>query len=313
MADESDLPRVWITSIWGFDPENEGYLGFTYEGNRRWFLNHWHEGDLILIYGAGAARTEPEKRHQALGFLEIVPTPILDVERLSPAGLKRKEENGWLDRWSYAVPVIRAAQVLRPISISHIATKTITSNQARIIASRGALLTPKEAKVALSLPVKPLNVYGMKPLPDGTLQKIFKPSRGIDPTFGQRTSDYVDGEHYLYVLRPEGDASRLLNRKPFEMQSKAIFKVGYSNDPKRRCAEHNSGFPPASHICWKPEFQSRSFPSGQIAKDAEDALKAYLVQCGESLGGEFFLCNLGEMQTAFAKATMSTAEMMIKA
>ena len=37
----SDLatPRVWITAFWSFDPTNEGYYGFTVEGNRRWFLD----------------------------------------------------------------------------------------------------------------------------------------------------------------------------------------------------------------------------------------------------------------------------------
>jgi hypothetical protein len=313
LTDEGEQPRVWITSFWGFDPENEGYLGFTYEGNRKWFLDHWREGDLILIYGADAPKTEPEKRHRAIGFLEIEPTPIVDRDRLSPIGLKRKEDNGWLERWTYAVPVIRAAQVLRPISIAHIATKTLVSNQARIIASRGAVLTPEEAKVALSLQVKPINVFGMEPLPEGALQKIFKPSRGIDPTFGDRSSTLVDGEHFLYVLRLEGDPARLLDRKPFELRGKAIFKVGYSNDPKRRCEEHNAGFPPATNIRWKPEFQSRSFPNGQAAKDAEDALKAALAARGESLGGEFFLCDPATIQSAFAVASMATAAMTIKA
>ena len=48
----SDLatPRVWITAFWGFGPTNEGYCGFTVEGDRRWFLDQWQEGNLILIY-----------------------------------------------------------------------------------------------------------------------------------------------------------------------------------------------------------------------------------------------------------------------
>lgn len=153
-------PRVWITSFWGFDPENEGYLGFTYEGNRTWFLDQWQEGDLILIYGADTAITAPEKRHQALGFLEIDPTPIRDTERMSAIGLQRKTDNDWLNRWTQAFPVIRAAEVTRRISIDHIAATTLTHRNARNIASRGMLLTPEEAEKALLLPVRPLNVFG---------------------------------------------------------------------------------------------------------------------------------------------------------
>ena len=54
----SDLatPRIWITAVWGFDPANEGYCGFTVERNRRWFLDQWQEGDLILIYDEKVGR-----------------------------------------------------------------------------------------------------------------------------------------------------------------------------------------------------------------------------------------------------------------
>ena len=31
--------RIWATSFWGFNPEGDGYLGFTREGDREWFLS----------------------------------------------------------------------------------------------------------------------------------------------------------------------------------------------------------------------------------------------------------------------------------
>lgn len=71
MAETVETPRVWITSFWGFDPENEGYLGFTYEGNRSWFLDNWREGDLILIYGADAPKTEPETGERLVDPLDL--------------------------------------------------------------------------------------------------------------------------------------------------------------------------------------------------------------------------------------------------
>ena len=54
----SDLatPRFWITAFWGFDPTDEGYCGYTVKGNRRWFLDQWQEGDLILIYDEKVGR-----------------------------------------------------------------------------------------------------------------------------------------------------------------------------------------------------------------------------------------------------------------
>lgn len=306
-------PRVWITSFWGFDPENEGYLGFTYEGNRDWFLEHWREGDLILIYGANAEMTAPEKRHQALGFLEIEPTLIRDTDRMSEAGYHRKQENNWLDRWTFAFPVIRAAHVTRRISIDHVATRTLVPSQARIIASRGALLTPEETKVALSLPVSRANVFGMPPLAEEALATTFTPSRGLDPTFGTFEVTRTDSEHFLYALLFDCEPCRVLNRRPFEIGRRVIVKVGYSNDPARRCTDHNDCLPPAAQLKWKLTYQSRGFESGNAAKAAEDILKTDLAMSGESLGREFFLCTKEELSSAFARATQSTAQVVIRA
>jgi T5orf172 domain len=313
MMPSAVTPRVWITSFWGFDPENEGYLGFTYEGNRTWFLDQWQEGDLILIYGADTAITAPEKRHQALGFLEVDSTPIRDTDRMSAIGLQRKADNDWLDRWTHAVPVIRAAEVTRRISIDHIASTTLTHRNARNIASRGMLLTPEEAEMAFRLPVRPLNVFGQPPLSEKELAQEFTPSNGINPRFGQLIINRNDGEHFLYALRLDADTAYLLKRQRFEVRDKVIVKVGYSNDPERRCSEHNAALPPAMQMSWKKDFVSRSFPSGQAAKDAEDGLKAHLARIGESLGGEFFLCSRENLQTAFVTATQSTAAFAIKA
>lgn len=313
MLESASCPRVWITAFWGFDPENDGYLGFTVEGNRRWFLENWREGDLVLIYGADAPTTAPEQRHQALGFLEIEPTLIKDIDRMSPIGIQRKIDNDWKERWTFATPVIRAARITRRISIDHIASKTLTPAYARIIASRGILLSPGEAEKALALPVRLSNVFGQPALPLDQLQTEFAPSRGIDPVFGDFILKRSDGEHFLYALLLTCDVARMLNRRPFEVRDKLIMKVGYSNDPTRRCVELNSALPPAMQVRWKPEFISRAFSTGQSAKDAEDGLKAHLARVGESLGNEFYLCSRSDLQTAFIAASRSTAAFSLSA
>jgi len=174
--------------------------------------------------------------------------------------------------------VIRAAEITRRISIDHIATTTLNQRDARNIASRGKLLTPEEAEKALSLPVRPLNVFGMPPLTEQELAQEFIPSNGINPTFGQQIINRNDGEHFLYALRLDADASYLLKRQRFEVRDRVIVKVGYSNDPDRRCNEHNSALPAAMKVSWKPDFVSRPFPSVPASKDAEGGLKAHLAR-----------------------------------
>jgi hypothetical protein len=101
------------------------------------------------------------------------------------------------------------------------------------------------------------------------------------------------------MLRAEGCVPAILGRDPGELRSKSLVKIGFSNFPDRRCAEHNSTLPPASKFRWKLILKSRAFPDGAAAKAGEDRLKAAFDSQFESLGGEFFLGDLATMETQF--------------
>jgi hypothetical protein len=223
---DDQIPRVWLKAFWGFDPANEGYLGFTKPGDRRRFLEEANDKDLVLIYGADAAETASEDRRQALGFLEIERIPITDRERMSQAGLQRKLSHGWVNRWTNAVPVRRAWRVNRRIEVKHLAPITYRHDRARVIASRGELLTSVEAAKALKLPVSQVNVFGEPPLAldasEFQLESVFHSSRGIPPTFGPRAFNVEDGEHFLYMLQLEGRVSALINRSSDSLLNKVV-------------------------------------------------------------------------------------------
>jgi len=307
----SEAKRVWLKAFWGFDPGGDGYLGFTKPGARARLVKEWQPGDLVLIYGAAAAETARRDRRQALGFLEIEPVEVTDVERMSPLGLQRKIDMGCQDRWTHAVPVRRAWRVERRIEVDHIAPDTHTPNMARVIASQGVLLQPRETAAALELPVRPVNVFGEPPVetnvPEAEMRRLFRPSRGLPPSFGTRESEYTDGEAYLYMHLFDGEVAAFLGRDRNALRGKILVKVGYSNDTARRCVELNAGFPPGAVSQWKALLTSRAFPSATDAKAAEDALKADCAGRCESLGGEFFLGDRTQLEAAFWAATSSTA------
>ncbi len=303
--------RVWLKAFWGFDPARDGYLGFTRLGDRERFMRQHQPGDLVLIYGADAKETDLDDRRQALGFLECEPIPITDRERSSDEGWARKVAMDCQDRWNNAVPVRRAWRVERRIEVKHIASETYTHARARVIASQGELLTEDEAFLALQLPVVPVNVFGEAPLSEHagaaaeqTMSKAFSPSKGFEPSFGPRQSDYTDGDTYLYLLVFKGDAALLLGRA---VGSRIVVKVGLSNDPKGRCGDHNKTLPPAAVTRWRLSLTSKAFPSGADAKRAEDALKALFDQRFESLGGEFFLGKESDLESAFFEASRPAA------
>ncbi|MCJ9668526.1 MULTISPECIES: GIY-YIG nuclease family protein [unclassified Neorhizobium] len=306
-----DGTRVWLKAFWGFDPSEDGMLGFTRLGDRSNFIANWQPGDLVLIYGASSAQTDSTQRRQALGFLEIEPVEIPHTDRLSPRGSQRRIELDSQDRWTYAVPAKRAWRVTRPINIKSIAPFTYSAKNARNTASRGMLMQAVEASAALALPVKPVNVFGEAPVDlsgaEFPMASLFSPSRGLKPTFGSRTAVYADGDTYLYLHKLEGQAAELIGRSALSMVGKVVVKIGYSNDPTRRSEELNAGFPPASRTRWKTLAVSGKFPSAEDAKAAEDFLKAELAVKSESLGREFFLGAESTFLTTFASASRSTA------
>jgi hypothetical protein len=316
LADElTGLPerRVWLRAFWGFGPEDGGYLGFTNEGNRDRFIREHQDGDLVLIYGADQDQTLPDQRRQLLGFLEVEPAPIKDTERSSEAERHRKFENGWQDRWTYAVPVKRAWRVNRRIEAHNLARTTFATHNPILIASRCELLTPEEASRALALPVTPANVYGERPLPltetrgEAELRKFFQPSVGVTPTFGHRSFTIEDGENRLYVLKLDGDVANFLGRGRHETFGKVIVKVGHAKEPKQRCETHNSHLPPACAFHWTVVLISRPFLGGEEAKRAEDTLKRRFNERFESLGGEFFLGQESAVLAKFSDVTRSTS------
>jgi hypothetical protein len=310
--------RVWLRAFWGFAPEQDGYLGFTLEGNRDRLIREYRSGDLVLIYGADTEETAKEQRKQVLGFLEIEAIPILDKDRASPEGYRRKVENGWQDRWTYAVPVKRAWRVNRKVEVSHIAARTYSVQKARQIGSRGELLDDDEAIAALRLPVTRTEVFGGEPVPpdeltgEAAMADLFAPSRGFPPSYGSRSYDVEDGDNRLYVLKLLGDVAAFLGKQKYETIRKCVVKVGDAKEPQSRCDAHNEHLPPASQFKWQLAYSSDPFPSGGAAKDAEDRLKAHFQARFQSLGREFFLADENLVQTEFSNVVEEQA-FLIKA
>ena len=306
--------RVWLRAFWGFRPEEQGCLGFTLEGNRDRFIREYRAGDLVLIYGADQEHTPREQRRQVLGFLEVEALALTNAERSSEADQRRKLENGWQDRWSYAVPVRRAWRVTRTrIPVHHLARRTFETHNPVLIASRCELLMPEEAEAALNLPVSPVNVFGELPLlpealaSEAAIRDLLKPSRGVIPSFGDRIFSVEDDENRLYVLSLKGDTAAFLGRHHFEVNRKIIVKVVHAKVPQQRCDTHNAHLPSASQFKWKIELVSRPFPGGVKAKVAEDILKDRFAKCFETLGGEFFLGDETLISVEFAAATRAVS------
>ncbi len=307
----SETPRFWLTAFWGFEPEHEGYYGFTLEGGRKRFLDNYQDGDRILVYGADVQHTAKVDRKQVLGILEVEPTEIWDTDKISEHGLQEKKSLGKENSWKFAVPVKRAWKLNRRISVGQVFPDTYLPGNGQALASFGMVVSDREARNIMEWPVTEVSVFGEPPvlgsIPEVTFQEALKPSIGPTPSFGSRTSDYADGDTFLYVFELTGDVPNFLGIPSYHLGDQRLIKVGRSNDVGRRLGEIKSGFPATAKAQWISRLSSKAFSSADLADEAEKNAHQVFAQLGKSQGNEFFLCSDKLINSTFAKLVSSTA------
>jgi hypothetical protein len=190
--------KIWLRSFYGFGPEEEGYIGWTEEAHRDRMLGLVSDGDLFMIYGASTAETAMSQRNRVLGFLQIEARPIRDIDRSSAAGMLEKRTRGWLEKWTYAIPVVRAWRTNEPILLERVAPRTYRPEAGQAIAVWSPPLLADEVELALKIKVTEVNVFGepdigATALENAQLKQAFEPSRAFPGSFGERTATYEDG------------------------------------------------------------------------------------------------------------------------
>jgi hypothetical protein len=300
----SQLPekprRIWLRSFYGFNPEDAGSIGWTEEGPRDRMLGLIEDGDLFMIYGASTAETARHHRNRVLGFLEVRVGAIRDTDKASRAAIQEKKARGWQDKWTYAIPVVRAWRVDEPLLLETIAPRTYRPEAGQAIAVWSPPLLPEEIDLALKINVTEVHVHGEPELPETALKNVrfaqaFRPSRAFPGSFGERSALYEDGPTYLYLARFDGDGFALMGVPKKQFDKTVLLKIGVSNDKVRRLSELNAGFPPASVGKWTMALISEAFDGRLAAETAEQAFKDRAERQITSLGGEFFR---GELTTA---------------
>ncbi len=263
------------------------------------------DGDLFMIYGASTAETAKHHRNRILGFLQVRAITMRDIDKASAAAMNEKKARGWQDKWTFAIPVMRAWRVDEPVILESIAPTTYRPEAGQAIAVWNPPLLPEEIDLSLKLSVTEVSVFGEPPLPETALKKsrfvqAFQPSRAFPGTFGIQTSVYEDGPTFLYLAQFEGDGFALLGQSKPLFDKTFLLKIGISNDKNRRLSELNSGFPPACLGKWKLALVSEAFDNRQAAEVAESAFKQTAKKKLTSLGGEFFRGELSAAEMIFA-------------
>jgi hypothetical protein len=291
----ADPPDVWLTSYYGFQPRNWGFLGFTLEKWRERFLRESRPGALVVIY-AGGGRAAHDIRGKIIGIQQI--THRIGRARQFMASSEWDKKEADPDRrgkWEYAVQVV-AAWAVTPETAPYVATFAPDSYRpelGRFIGAQGVRLTAREARGILELDLEQVEVFGGQPI-EGSwpapAAEILKPSRAGAVSQSPYTVREAEGPKHLYILELKGDTDAFLGK---QTKGRRIVKVGMSRSPESRCRALNSALPRGTY-CWRVLRSTWSegrdpFPSSRHAIAGEDEMKRLLFEHGCSLGGEFFL------------------------
>lgn len=290
---------VWLTSFWGFAPDQWGCIGFSDEPKRSRFLAKTQPGVLVAIYvtkNKGAVL----ERGKVVGVVEVSHEAGHAQKFISGDQWARKEADQISrDKWLFALRVTRAWRIAPEDqqNVEDIFTASYSVGGSQHIGAAGVPLGPEEVEKLLQLDVYEVPVYGISRQIDGTvvtLETALTPSRAIPPPTTGYWVGETDGPKHLYIMGLEGDIAAYLGRSPKSVEDKEIIKVGFSKSPMSRRDQIQANYPVGA-FRWKilrplDPSAPAPFANARIAIVGEDAMKARLVNGGaESLGGEFFL------------------------
>lgn len=290
---------MWLTSFWGFSPDQWGCIGFSDAQKRGRFVSGTKPGALVAIY-VTKGKGSTEERGKVIGVLEVSHEAGNAEQFISGDAWARKEaDRDSRGKWLFALKVTRAWRVVREDwkDVDELFPDAYASADPQFIGAAGMPISAEEAERLLQLDVYEVPVYGQNRLVNETittLEAALVPSRAIPPARSGYWVGETDGPKHLYILKLKGDIAAYLGREAAAVKDKAIIKVGFSRSPLTR-RDQIQGAYPAGAFRWeifKPQDSAAPAPyaNAHIAIAGEDAMKARLVDDGaESLGGEFFL------------------------
>jgi hypothetical protein len=317
-AIQSDPPNVWLTSFYGFDPGEWGFLGFSDEGRRRGFIEGSAPGVLVVIYAAG--RASKDELGRVIGIQQCSHQLGRAKQFMSPTAWAAKEADPTrAGKWDYAVKATRAWRVTPEtrMEIRAFAPDATATGAWQDIGARGVRLSRREALNILKLDLKEIAVYGENPILESSVGKakaVFAPSRAGPVSQTPFVTKESEGPKHLYVLTLEGDTDAFLGAPAGGAR---IVKAGFSRSPETRCRDFNCALPRECAFRWTvfrsgPLSGFDAHPSSDHAKAGEKAMQMVLGRkpAGRSLGGEFFLATSDLIEEAWNAGNLAAKEHM---
>ncbi len=313
----TEPPNVWLTSFYGFGPEEWGFLGFSDDRRLRTFIDGSQPGVLVVIYAAGQAASED--LGQIIGVLQCSHQQGTAQQFMAPAAWQSKQSDPTSARkWNFAIKATRAWRVTPEsrLTIREFAPQATATGAWQHIGAQGVPLSRQEALNILKLDLQETDVYGENPIigsTPGNAKLVLAPSKAGPVSQRSFVTRESEGPKHLYVLKLEGDADAFLGEPA---NGKVIVKAGFSKSPQTRRDDHNRALPQGV-FRWVVLYSGvlsdlDAYPSSEHAKAGERAMQDVLCRhpAGRSLGGEFFLAEPELIAEAWEKGNLKAKEYM---
>jgi hypothetical protein len=302
-AIDNDPPDVWLTSFYGFTPENWAMFGFTVEADRRSFLEQSNPGDLVVIYGTKDLNTSDAGK--VLGVIQV--SHVIDTaQRFLSQEVWAKKLQSHPGKWNFGVQILRAWKV--PIdcqpSIESFAPATYSHAKAQAIGRYGMRLALADIKSLKALALEEVSVLRLPAVTPTVLlpgSEALRPSRPGPISRNPYLVRESEGPKHLYILRMTGPTDHFVNET---VGDREIVKVGFSVSPETRRRAFSAALP-GSRIAWEILHSTFSegnkpFPNSAAALAGEQAMVRLLDKEGHSLGGEFFVASKEAIDRAWS-------------
>lgn len=299
----TDDTSVLFTSFWGWDPATWGTVGWSGQRGltRRANLMDQFTDPFITVCYVTSNQTyiDPDLKGKIAGFY-LVSHETGDRDEFTHPIHHDREPS----KWRHSNKALRAFSYLPEYRPRAMDIFPELSRHARHVSAMGKVLTnPDIIEQLRTIPCEEVSVYQ----PAVELSEADnEPSRGMVRA-GPASSDGYEVNsgsqktpRDLYILRLKGDVAAYLGR-PDEVR--AIIKIGLSASPDMRRQSIQKAMPRGAYN-WMVDRTLQSCglalcPNHKVAVLGEDAMKRHLASRAEWLGGEFYLANENDIETAW--------------
>ena len=306
-----DYDHAYITSFWGFKPEEWGCVSFHDEARRDRYIREETDPFVMAVYVTDdAAADSKSMRGKLAGFYELSLEPGLRNDLVSEE--MREVEPG---RWPYALKPLRAWRILpsfMPTMHDFIPEVYI---RVRPVGRYGWRLPQSAFEKMKRLPVEQVDLWGQPPVAPGIGFMPKKPYRAETDDYTRSSLGWVQPGQYdlaghftepqspykeLYMLELTGPLDAVFG----PMNGRRIIKVGLSTQPEDRLEAFNKAFP-QSKLKWSLLHatsldENDAYPHPKIAEAGETAMKRFLGASPKNhLGGEFYIASTENIEIAW--------------